>query len=256
MITLIAETNNEKIIKEDEGKYSETKSNTFLYEVSPHLMPYTYARSHYIIPVPWSYFVISENLSVFKYQNNRYIHNYNSKIEQMFFHGTKANDSEMSLMDAPVSNMSDTGQLCGATYRKSLSDLNLIELDTYDKLGIFNNSYVSFTYEAGNNDYLLVHKTFGTHYKVPLVKDLVAKWKVNTWPSFFKKWSKLKCQPEELWPSSLEDIDNLFASLDANSTTTSLNASSTSKKENTTYSIDAICESHNMVKVNLILLQD
>jgi hypothetical protein len=247
MITLIAETDQEKIIKEDEGKYSETKSNTFLYEVSPHLMPYTYARSHYLIPVPWSYFVISENLSVFKYYNNKYNHNYSSKIEQIFFHGTKADDSEMSLMDAPVSNMSDTGQLCGATYRKFLSDPNIIKLDTYDKLGIFNNSYVSFNYEAGNNDYSLVHKTFGTHYKVPLVEDLVAKWGVNTWPNFFKKWAKLKCQPEEFWPSSLEDVDNLFGRLNANSA---------SKKKNCTYSIEAICESHNMVKVNSILLED
>ena len=92
-----------------------------------------------------------------------------------------------------------------------------------------------------------MHKAFGTHYKVPLVEDLVAKWNVNTWPSFFKKWAKLKCQPEEFWPSSLEDVDNLFSRLNANSA---------SKKKNSIYSIDAICESHNMVKVNSILLED
>ena len=256
MITLIAETNNIKIIRENEEKYSETKSNTFLYEVSPRLMPYTYARTHYLIPVPWSYYIISENLSVsnFSYNPGRYHHSYSSKINQIFFHGTKANSAQMSLMDAPMSNMSLDGQLCGASYNKIFFDSSPTQLDTYDKLGIFNNSYVSFGYEAGNNDYPLVLKTIGTHNKVPLVRDLVTKWNVSNWPSFFKKWSKLKCQPEEFWPSSPQDVADIFASIEINNNYEKPLIER--DPERSVYSIDTICESNYMVKVNSVLLED
>jgi hypothetical protein len=215
MLNLIAKTDQENLIKENNDNYSALKNNWFLYETPPHLMRYTYARTQYLLPVPWTYFLVSENYSCYSYGykgvdgNFSYTHSYNIKIGRVLFCGEKMDDSK-SMMDAPFSNMDMTGNLCGASYSEFERNSEKSILFNYNYIDIFNRAYSAFSYDAGNNDYPLVHKTSGTITKVPLTRYLAKIWNSKNWPSFFKKWEKLTVDPINFWPSENTEIHSLI----------------------------------------------
>lgn len=215
MLNLIAKTDQENIIRENDNSYSALKNSWFLYETPPHLMRYTYARTQYLLPVPWTYFLVSENYSCYNYgytshnDHTFYTHNYNIKICRIFFCGEKMDDSKC-MMDAPFSNMDMNGGLCGASYSEFERNSEKSILFDYNYIDIFNRAYSAFSYDAGNNDYPLVHKVSGTITKVPLTRYLAKVWNSKNWPSFFKKWEKLIVDPINFWPSENTEIYSLI----------------------------------------------
>jgi len=215
MLNLIAKTDEKNLIKENNNNYSAFKSNWFLYETPPHLMRYTYARTQYSLPVPWTYFLVSENYSCYNYGykasdgNLSYSHSYDIKINRIFFCGEKMDDSKC-MMDAPFSNMDMNGSLCGASYKEFKRNSEKSMLFDYNYIDIFNRAYSTFSYDVGNNDYPLIHKVSGTITKVPLARYLAKIWNTKNWPSFFKKWEKLTVDPINFWPSENAEIYSLM----------------------------------------------
>jgi len=215
MLNLIAKTDEKNLIKENNNNYSAFKSNWFLYETPPHLMRYTYARTQYSLPVPWTYFLVSENYSCYNYGhkasdgNLSYSHSYDIKIDRIFFCGEKMDDSKC-MMDAPFSNMDMNGSLCGASYKEFKRNSEKSMLFDYNYIDIFNRAYSTFSYDVGNNDYPLIHKVSGTITKVPLARYLAKIWNTKNWPSFFKKWEKLTVDPINFWPSENAEIYSLI----------------------------------------------